>query len=242
MYKRVVLMLLSCFPVVSLASEPAVKETNYSLSASYTTMSSSDPITVNGYGVMGMSRFALGDHTGMQLSGSVYRGYTEWDSLQFESTSSLVGASFFARDYDLGSVNMDFSYGGGQGYSSGNGYTDTSYQLVSLSGTYYLGQFDLGAGLYQVSYSNSWTDLDNSSNIGASYYATDNLSLGATVSGRDSSGDRTLHVIFQPSVFNNQWSITGLVSKGDTSDTSYLFLVGYYFDTKVSLIDRNRKY
>jgi len=83
MYKRVVLMVLSCFPVASLASEPAVKETNYSLSGSYNTMSSSDPITVNGYGVTGISRFALGDHTGMQLSGTLSRSYVEWDSYQF---------------------------------------------------------------------------------------------------------------------------------------------------------------
>ena len=137
---------------------------------------------------------------------------------------------------------MGFSYGGGQSYSSLNGYTDTSYQSISLSGAYYLGQFDLAAGLGQTSYSNSWTGLSNSSSIVAGYYATDNLKLSAGVAGLDSSGNRSLNVIFQPAALNNKWSITGLVSKGDTSDTYYRLSLGYYFDTKVSLIDRNRKY
>lgn len=240
MRKRVALMVVSCFPVVSLAGELAVKETNYGLGASYSTVDSGSPGTQNSYSVTGLSRFAIEDNVGMQLAASIDKSYYKSNSYNSDVSGLWVSAGFFVRDYDIGSVNMGFSYGR-MGYDSDLGsYVDSSYQSVSLSGTYYLDQFELGTGVSQTDSSYALSEPSRSSHIVAGYYINDNLKLSATVAGLDSSG-RSLNIIFQPAILNNQWSISGTLTNGQAYDR-YSISLGYYFDTKVSLMDRNRRY
>ena len=68
-----------------------------------------------------------------------------------------------------------------------------------------------------------------------------NMKLSASMGGMDSDDSYSIGLIFQPTMFNNSISI--FVGYQDTKiNDTFSLSASYYFDTKVSLFDRFRKY
>ena len=230
--KKLLLATLLITPVIAFGKPGGIEASNYTAGFNAT-----DTEIGNIYSLYGDIRLPVTDYLGATLNISGTK--SAYDAPYFDSTTAAAGVGLLFRKYDLGSLEI------------GYGYSDTNYDVpgsdfnirsntYTLDGTYYLGRFDITA-------SRSVYDPDSGNNshglqIGAAYYLTDNLQAGISAGGMDNEDSYSFAIIHQPSFFNNNIGYTiGVVDSADF-DPSYYLSVAYFFGTRVSLIERFRKY
>jgi hypothetical protein len=232
MGKLILSILLLVFSLCVQGGEAGVVETNFKASVLHTHF---DDIG-NSNHLRGEARFPIANYTGLSLMAGVgeFNGKSSIDS-----SDKTAGVGVFLRKYDLGAINANYIYSEskadtpfGSFKSHTNGY--------SLSGTYYIDKFDISLAR-GTSKSNPGATSYNYSSIDVAYYASDNLRLSVSANGMDSSGTYSLDATYQPKIFNNDISIIGRYVDSNAGQ-SYMIGLSYYFGTKASLIDRNRKY
>lgn len=184
----------------------------------------------------GEARFPVANYTGMSFNA----GLSEFngDNNSIDSSNKSIGLGLFIRKYDLGIINADYRYSETEA-DIPSGTLKNDLDTYSLNGTYYLEKFDL-------SLSRSTINIDtgndfNFSNFNAAYYLNDNLRVSASVGRMDADESYSLSATYQPKVFNNAISILATYQDTNTND-SYGITISYYFDTKVNLISRIRRY
>jgi len=219
-----------CLSGAAVAENPGIEKTNYSISGSV-----SDADRGSSVSLAGQARVPIANYTGASITGrySDFNGKNNY----IDSSTNSVTLGVFVRDYDLGIINASYGYSRTESDSSISN-SKNSIDSISLSGTYYYKEFDLGLGR-----SKAKPDTGGSLNMSSasvSYYINQNFELGATVLKMDA--DATNYFItYQPGAFGNAASLSVSYLDSTIHDTLTVSL-SYYFDTKVSLKDRNRRY
>ncbi len=232
MKSSVIFTMLFTLPVIATADpQGGVEDSNYQVTISGTSSDYGNTARLSGG-----ARFPVADNTGMSLSA----GLTEFNGKNSfaDSSSRLVGLGIFFRKYDLGIINAGYSYSESE-TDLVSGTKKNNFDTYSLNGTYYIDMFDIS--LYRSTATDTTGSSFNSSRISAAYYANDNLRISASAGGMDSDESYTFGVLYQPETFNNAIGISATYQEDKTYD-SYNVSITYHFDTKVSLIDRIRRY
>ena len=229
----------SCIVFIVLVSTPAIlfggtagiEGRNYQIS-----ISGSDSDIGNRYSFSGQARLPVANYTGVTLRGSFaeFNGKNNY----IDSTSRSIGLGAFIRNYDYGIVNIGYMHTSSE-HDSWSGSKESSIDSFSLNGTYYVDKFD-----FSISRSIGTPDEGSSihrSNIGAAYYITENLRASIAIGGMDADETNSFNLLFQPKALNNTVSVSASYQDNELSEL-YGFSIAYYFNTKVSVNERIRKY
>ena len=231
MKKFTSVVLACCLPTLNLFASPGIEATNYSVTGSFSSLDYGDTLSLSG-----QIRTPIADYTGFTFDA----GFSEFDGdgnyLDTSTRSASMG--LFVRRYDLGMIDLRYAY---QSTDADIESDPLHTHTVALAGTYYFNRFDL-----MLSRSKTRPEMShnlNSSNLGIAYYLTDNLRGGINVGGMDSKDSYIVHINYQPMIFDNAIGLS-LSYQGvkDISDDLLRLSLSYFFDTKVSLLDRTRKY
>jgi hypothetical protein len=223
-----VLAMLAAMP--AFAENPAVEAANYAVSAALSNGDIGDS-----YGLSATARFPLVDYVGASVSGQ-YAEFKGADNY-IDSSSRSAALGLFIRQFDLGIVSLDYGHARSSP-EGGFGLEDYNTNSLSLTGTYYLDRFDLSLGRTKF---RGAGETRNSSHLGGAYYLDDGFRLGASYSSANGDHAKSLHFAYQSAVFGNAIGISGGYT--DTRDDDSISLsISYFFNTRVSLIDRTRRY
>jgi len=217
--------------IVSAEKSEGIESSNYKTSFSINDSDNGSILSLRG-----KARFPVANYTGISLNA----GLSEFDGdNNFIDTSiKSIGLGAFIRKYDLGIIEAAYSYSEVKA-DIPSGSLESDADTYSLSGTYYLEKFDLSLNRGTIN-NDSGNDF-NFSNFSAAYYVNDNLLVSALVGAMDTDESYSLSATYQPKVFNNAISISASYQSTNTND-SYGITISYYFDTKVNLINRIRRY
>lgn len=231
MKRLLILATLVFLPIIATAEKlEGIEGSNYKVS-----FSGDDSDNGSGLSLGYEARFPVANYTGMSLNARLSEFDGDGNSL--DSSNKSIGLGVFLRKYALGIVNANYSHSEA-GIKSHQDALKYDYDVYSLSGTYYIEKFDLS--LSRSTNVGSGNDF-NFSNFNAAYYVNDNIRVSASVGGMDGDESYSLSTTYQPKVFNNAISI--LASYQDTNiGDSYGITISYYFNTKVNLINRIRRY
>ena len=220
-----------CFiPIIAFGEPSGIDNQNYTISTLGNNSDYGSRITLSGE-----ARFPVIDYTGISLSANLekFNGKNNY----LDSSSKSVGLGVFLRKYDLGLIQAKYNYNESEADSTSISLKN-SIETYSLNGAYYINNFDILFTRLEGK-----PDIGNSiqsSFIGAAYYLNENLRLSGLIGGMDADESYTMYLAYQPEIFKNNISIS--VSYQDTKSNDTLgFELSYYFDTKVSLIDRVRR-
>ncbi|MEJ2591336.1 MAG: hypothetical protein P8178_08040 [Candidatus Thiodiazotropha sp.] len=212
------------------AENPAVEAANYAVSAALSNGDIGDS-----YGLSATARFPLVDYTGASVSGQ-YAEFKGADNY-IDSSSRSAALGLFIRKFDLGIVSLDYSHTRSSP-EGGFGLKDYNTNSLSLTGTYYLDRFDLSLGRTKF---RGVGETLSASHLGVAYYLDDSFRLGAGYSSANGDHAKSLQFDYQPAVFGNAIGLSGGYT--DTRDDDSISLsISYFFNTRVSLIDRTRRY
>lgn len=232
---------LAIVPVLAMAGENGgVSATNYNAGIGFNHTENSNSASLS----IGAS-FPLHDYVGASLyaNGSRY----ENDDYDFANNFGLsLGGSIFLRDFNLGKIGIganhstiyfDTPHSPNQLYFGKREYVDT--YGYSLSAQYYLSDFTISASR-SVSDSDFY-DRGDYASASIGLYWKDNIRLTAGRILMVSNNNYNVGVAFQPEALNNSTQIS--FSYSDSEGNDYFSLSAtYYFDTLVTLKDRDRKY
>jgi hypothetical protein len=229
--KRYVLALMAAFPVVAVGGSGGIEEGN-----SLVSVTGMDSTMGNSFLLSGEARFPVSAYTGMWIDAgiSAFSGKNAF----VDSTTKQAGVGVLARKYELGILQASFTHGELE-YDLNPGTDKSKFNVYSLGGSYYFDRVD--ASLSFTTIDPDVGDTVRGSTIGASYYVTDNTSVGAAHHRMDSNDSYSLHLAHQPAMFHNDVRV-GLDYQTDNDVDSYYFSISYFFGTKVSLIDRVRRF
>lgn len=226
----VILGACCCLSNVVLAEEQGIEDTNYRLSASVSAFDSG-----NNRSLSGEARFPIANYIGASITGR----YLDFDGKNeyIDSSTSSVDLGIFLRKYDLGVININYDYSRLEADLSVEN-ADFDIKTLSLGGTYYFKELDVG-------FKRLKTEPDSGSSFNVfsanmAYYVNDNFSIGASILKMDADGS-SVFASYQPELFGDKMSIFASYQDSDTDDILTISL-SYYFDTKVSLKDRARRY
>jgi len=230
MKKYVVFVGALCLSSTAVAENQGIEKANYGVSGSI-----SDADSGSRMSFAGQARVPVAKYTGASITGrySNFNGKNNY----IDSSTKSVALSIFARDYDLGIINAGYGYSRTEA-DSAIVNSKNSIDSISLSGTYYYREFDLGLGR-----SKAEPDIGNSQNTSSasvSYYVNENIKAGATILKMDAD-DTNYFISYQPRSFGNAAALSVSYQDSTINDTLTVSLA-YYFDTKVSLKDRARRY
>ncbi|WP_428253067.1 hypothetical protein [Gynuella sp.] len=217
-----------CLFSAAVAENRGIEETNYSVLGSVSDADSGSRMSLTG-----LARVPITNYTGASITGR-YSDFNGKNSYIDSSTNSF-GLGVFVRDYDLGIINASYVYSRTEADSSNS---KNSIDSISLSGTYYYKAFDLGLGRSKAKADTG--SSFNTSRTSVSYYVNENLKVGATVIKMDAD-DTDYFISYQPHAFGNVAALSMAYQDSSTNDTLTISLA-YYFDTRVSLKDRARRY
>jgi hypothetical protein len=219
-----------CLFSTAVAENRGIEETNYSLFGSI-----SDEDNGSSMSLAGQARFPIANYTGA----NIIVGYSDFNGKNnyIDSSTNSFGLGVFIRDYDLGIINASYMYSQSESDSSISNLKN-NIDSISLSGTYYHKEFDLGLGRFKAKV-DSGSSL-NTSSASVSYYVNENLKVGATVIKMDAD-DTYYFIAYQPRAFGNVAALSVAYQDASINDT-FTISLAYYFDTKVSLKDRARRY
>lgn len=230
--KKLLLATLLITPVIAFGKPGGIEASNYTAAFSAT-----DTEIGNVYSLYGDIRLPVADYVGATLNISGTK--SAYDEPYFDSTTAAAGVGLLFRKYDLGSIEIGYGYSDTDYDAPGS---DFSIQIntYTLGGTYYLDRFDITA-------TRSIYDPDSGNNahgmqIGAAYYLTDNLYASISAGGMDQEDTYSFAIVHQPRFFNNNIGYSIGVMDSADFDPSYYLSVAYFFGTRVSLIERFRKY
>lgn len=232
MNKLVLAVLVISTPAVASGENNAIEKTNYEVGISGT-----NEEHVNRYEISGEARTSIAPYTGASLN--VGRSSFQGKDNYVDSDTTSVGAGVFLRKQELGTI--------GARYSHSLSEPDVPYPIASkyridgygLYGDYYLEDFDISASRLiakpeQGNSLHSWT-------ITGGYYVSNNLVAKLSAGGMDSKDNYSFGVAYQPELLKNAASLT--IGYYDTpNDNSLSLSISYFFDTRVNLKERNRRY
>jgi len=226
-----IILFLITAPIITSAESNGIEATNYSVS-----IATANSDAGNTFSVLGTIRSPLMNNIGI----SVNAGLSEFNGKNnyIDSSGEFIGLDVFIREYNLGLIELGYNYRKSD-YDFSSGTLNNSSDTFSLLGIYYIHNFDLS--LLRSTMESITGNKNNISDIGVSYYITDNLRAGISFGGMDLDNSNAISIQYQPKIFNNSIAISASYRNSDSID-SYGLSLSYYFDTKVSLIDRARKY
>ncbi|HEY0634097.1 MAG TPA: hypothetical protein VGE00_01850 [Gammaproteobacteria bacterium] len=246
--RRLLLALLSLVPLQAGAAHGGIESPNYSLGVAV-----EDSEWYRGYTLSGTARLPLVDYVGLTLGaglGTVEESDKLRDSrMSIDDSYTDAQVGIVVSDFAIGKVTADYTR---SDYDSTMTIGNTTYQydwyynIYQLSGIYFFNRFDLEATrMWLKSYSDDFSAKSSGTHFAIGYYPTDNLR--AALRGYADSEGYTLSLMYQPQLFNNTvglgFSMTdSLDSDDDIGRPIYTLNLAYYFGTKVSLIDRHRRY
>ncbi len=244
----VALALIVVSPAV-VADSRAVEELNYqaSLALGMTDNTKSSGRLTDG-AIGGVVTVPLAKYLGASVSGVYSQAHISDETLSCNLDSSGIGASFFARNYDIGIVGISYSRGRGSWCSSsmfsGPNHGSIDTEGASIYAGYFFRYFTVDAGFSSSRSEESGWDA-HSYSVGAKYYHVRNLSVGlsASMTRTDGSVEHTPHLAFeyQPEIFGNSTSLTLGLSRTEYSNAVSLGIT-YFFDKRVDLVTRDRRY
>jgi type I restriction-modification system DNA methylase subunit len=82
--------------------------------------------------------------------------------------------------------------------------------------------------------------IANTSAASITYYVNENIKEGVSITSMD-VGLNNVFLLYQPKYFGNSTALSLSYQDSESNDT-LTFSLAYYFDTKVSLKDRARRY
>ncbi len=233
MKRYIVFFSTLCLFSAAVAENRGIEETNYRVFGLVSDADSGSSMTLAGH-----TRVPVTNYTGA----SITVGYSDFNGTNnyIDSSTNSFGLGVFVRDYDLGIINLSYMYSRTEWDSSILNSEDSkdSIDSISLSSTYYYKEFDLGLGR-----SKAKADMGssfNTSSASVSYYVNENLIVGATVIKMDAD-DTNYFISYQPRAFGNVADLSVAYQDSSVDDTLTISLA-YYFDTRVSLKDRVRRY
>ncbi|MGD9169959.1 MAG: hypothetical protein PVI97_07855 [Candidatus Thiodiazotropha sp.] len=226
--RNLVIIIGACFVSNAVIAEnQGIEETNYELSA---TISDSD--VGNTLSIKGGIRLPIAGYAGASISAS-YSDFNGENSYVDSSDNSVFLGVFF-RKYDLGIINVNYGYYRSE-VDSPLGNLKDSINSINVSGVYYCKELDIG-----LRRSRANPDSINTSGASVSYYVNENLKVGASIARMDMDHN-TVFLQYQPKYFGNSTALSLSYQDSESNDT-LTFSLAYYFDTKVSLKDRARRY
>lgn len=236
-----VLYLLLFFPLVSFASEePAIESTNFEVGGGY----SSSKI-FNSYSLAGTLNLPLSESFGAHITGMIRDsdGRRDGNTRGIGSKGQAILARLFFRNPSYTKLGIIAGYSHSkldESLSSGDDTSDS--EVYGIFGEYYLDNFSIMAAR-----TNSSNDRDFETYVTelfGAWYFSDNTAIGLgqiRVVGEEDYGVVIAH---QPSFMNNDMSFSvAYYSNSDSGKFDSLSVqLSYYFGTRVSLIERDRKY
>ncbi len=227
------LAILMFAPVLAIAGENGgVLEKNYNVGLSYGWDQDTDTLGISGginlpvYRYVGSSFYLRGSRT-------------EVDGADVKIDNYQLASSIYLRDFDLGKIEAGLSYHQAHMNNLIDGDDSFEAYLYSLSGQYYLNDFTFGASRLFADSKNTSTSHLAFADI--AWYWQNNTKLLVSAGGMDAKDSYSLRVSHQPDYFKNSTAFS-FGYNWDHDDDSYSISVNYYFDTLVSLKDRDRKY
>lgn len=253
MRNSAVAVILCALPVVAAAQPGGIAARNYSLGVDGITSDIGDR-----HALFGEARFPIADYVGMFASAELSRFEGEDRYLEATTVAGTIGA--LVRNSNFGALEASYTYGDSDQKPlyqepSVSGFFGPSAREFkstregySLAGRLFIKKVDLEVtlsdwnselDLAEDEYTSSrYLDFDIHLIFAASYYFGDNFSMSANSTESDSWG---ISATYQPAGFVGALGITGGYSTKSLNDAYQLSLV-YHFGTKVSLIDRSRRY
>lgn len=230
MKKHAVIVMALCLPGSAMAENLGIEKMNFFLSASTSESDAGNRISLDG-----SARFPLSGHFGASITGrySDFNGKSDY----IDSSNYATYLGIFYRKYDLWMISADYGYSRFEPDST-FGNSKNSLNSITLNGTYYFNEFDFSLGRSKAD-SDSGSSF-NTSNARISYYVNNNLAIGAFIVKMDTD-DSGIYLSYQPESFGNNTAISATYQDSDTYDT-FTVSLAYFFDTKVSLKDRSRRY
>jgi len=239
---RTILALLILIPVSVLGAENrGIESTNYEASFDYYNSNFRDIYSLTAVanlpidGVFAANLTAtFSDGNGKSFSGG--RG--------FDSTTSSMAAMLFMRDHSIGKVGAALAYSKSKNDypSSLSAYKNQETTGYFVYGHYYLSYVTLFASR---SYAENNDDFSiYASSAGLAIYLPSNFGIALSGLRANQETDFDLAITYQPSYLNNNAALTFSYNRDseDSDFDSYTLTFSYYFGTRVSLIDRDRKY
>lgn len=226
-----VLALIVCFPIASFAEKAGIENRNYNIG-----VSGSGTEHGNSYALLAIARTPVAAYTGMFLSGnaSAFKGKSSY----LDSTSQSVGVGVFFRKYKFGTIGASYGYTKME-TDAGAQNIKGNINTVSLNSALYIKNVDL-AFVGSKATPNTGNNVVSAA-VGVSSYFSDNFRAGVSVGGMDAAGSSSVNVIYQPAILSNVVSISATYTNASSIDTLSLSL-NYYYGSKVTLIDRARRY
>ena len=224
-------MLAMLLPSIVSAGEGGIMESNGSIMAMF---SDSNHYSHAGIGLG--YRLPVGDYGGVVFAAAVTD--TNGKDSYLNSTGQAAGVEAFLRKYDMGLVSASYSHGEVKADLNPGSLT-ASYDSYSVTGVYYFGDVDAMLG-----YTRLESDIVNNPDtyrVAGRLYLGDNVATELEVNKDDVTDTYGISFVYQPNMFANSVGVTAGYQSSDNEDTVSIS-IKYHFDTKVSLIERNRKY
>ncbi len=222
---------------IAVASEPGgVINRNYETGLAYTNTDQSHDYEINGSALLPIT-----DYIGTALDADLRHDLGKGNVV--DTTRYGVGSSVFLRNFEIGRLGAAylFSYSKFDLPSSVNASDTSIVHNFRAFGEYYLSNFTISASR-TYSHFESGTDRNNWI-ISGQWYPYKNTKLSIRTSGMDAKDHYGASIEHQPGFFNNAAGLF-LSYSYDNKVNKDAFALGftYYFNTRVHLIDRDRKY
>jgi len=241
MIKKIIPMLLLLPISVFGAENQGIESANYETSIDFSNSKYRDAYALSAvanlpidkkFAANLMARYS--DSNGKSFSGG--RG--------FDSTSSSLFAMLFIRDQTTGKAGAALAYTKSEhDYpASLSSFKNQETKGYSIYGQFYLDNLTLFAAR---AYSENNNDFSRyTSNAGLAIYLPANTGISLAGLRANQETDYSLAITHQPSFLNNNAGVTfSYIRDSDNSDFDSISLsFSYYFGTRASLIDRDRKY
>ncbi len=237
------LMLVLFFTtMVACAETTAIKELNYSIGASYV---SYDQDIGNRVKFAGEFRAPVFDYTAISIIADKSKFNRKDSRLDSENLEIELGLIF--RKPDLGLVELRTGKDSTKITSNSRNFEiNTSSNSIIVE--YYLINFDIA--FLRTEYNVETSGRKRKSNFNSyrvGYFINDNFKVDLFINKLDNIEfeGRIIKASFQPAFFNKSVSASVAYASSETNNVTlntYTFSVRYYFNTKVSLFERERYY
>lgn len=251
------LLLSSAFLAVGAYAGDGIEANNYDIGIAGVSADSSETVSIGA-----QARFSL-----LQYFGLVFRAATGQPIGEDEIGTSGYSASagLFYRKSDLGHILLEYGYSDNETEATFGGdtiTTDSQTDSISLLVRAYLDDFDLSFSASKADFDSRATGIlqppspifgapividerfSASAEVytaGGAYYLWDNLVVSVLSGFGDGEGSTGFSMSYQPEIWNNNISFSGNYSSTDLFD-SYGVSATYYFNSPVSIQERNRSY
>lgn len=227
-------------------ADPAVESIHYQISLNTSWNNSTSSGDWRSTFANGTVTLPMGDYLGASLFGSI--GTSEADDAVVGScdidTHSL-GGGLFVRDANVGRIGASISRSHSEACftSAGiSGTADTTTDAYGVDAEYYFRTVTVGLSRSWVDYDDGWdADLARAR---AAWYPMNNLSLAFAIGALDAEDSRSATLEYQPGFFGDAVGIRLGYSyyKEEPSDGTWTVGLAYYFDKRVDLLSRDRRY